>query len=356
VLVKEDWYGQLLNDCKVIIEETREVLTVELLRCKWRLGDRILLDYKRFGRKEDGCKTQEDFAKDLGIKQQAISEVINFRLLVKEDFNNWLETTDQSVLSWKKIVHEVLPEMQRKSKGKKPFSRMYMSGNVSIGIWNPFYGCLFDCIYCKPSFQRLAKLAHKDCGLYSPHEHPERLDKIPDTDVVFVCSSSDISFIRPEYMKKIILTMREDKRKNRVWFIQSKNPKCINQYLSILPKNTYLITTIESNRDENYDKVSKAIPPSQRYNDFLNIEWDNKIVTIEPILDFDSAILMEWIKNINPEAVFIGLNSRPKEVQLNEPDLFKLRDFIRDLGNNNIEVIWKELRHMSLPDDFVKGS
>ena len=48
--------------------------------------------------------------------------------------------------------------------------------------WNPFKGCLFNCLYCKPSFQAQAKRQkHKctQCYNYVPHTHEDRLGKIP---------------------------------------------------------------------------------------------------------------------------------------------------------------------------------
>jgi hypothetical protein len=50
--------------------------------------------------------------------------------------------------------------------------------------------------------------------------------------------------------------------------------------------------------------------PSQRYKDFLEIKHPLKMVTIEPIIDFDLDILQQWIKDIDPIMVWIGYDSR----------------------------------------------
>lgn len=76
-------------------------------------------------------------------------------------------------------------------------TRMY----AAVKTWNPFRGCEFDCSYCGPSFQRQAKRQKQNCmQCYedAPHEHPDRLMKIPGADIVFVCGNADISFARPE--------------------------------------------------------------------------------------------------------------------------------------------------------------
>jgi len=44
------------------------------------------------------------------------------------------------------------------------------------------------------------------------------------------------------------------------------------KYIEFLPENTYLLTTLETNRDIGYGEISKAPKPSQRYNDFLGLE------------------------------------------------------------------------------------
>jgi len=173
------------------------------------------------------------------------------------------------------------------------------------------------------------------CQKYAPHEHPERLTRMPNDKTIFVCEDGDVAFARREYMEKIIEVMRQDTRKDRVFILQSKSPSCFKQYLNLLPENTYLDTTLETNRDDGYDKVSKAPRPTQRYKDFLDIEWKRKMVTVEPIMDFDLDTLPEWIISIKPKAVFVGYNQRPKSVPLPEPSWDKtlgLMSILRDVG------------------------
>jgi hypothetical protein len=71
----------------------------------------------------------------------------------------------------------------------------------------------------------------------------------------------------------------------RTFLIQSKNPRIFNDYR--FPRNVLLGTTIETNRDNLYEEISKAPLPSQRYKAMLKLEHPRKIVTIKPILDFD---------------------------------------------------------------------
>jgi hypothetical protein len=220
--------------------------------------------------------------------------------------------------------------------------------------WNPFVGCGFECTYCKPSFQNnhYFVMQHKNCGLYTPHEHENQLDlkKIGNERIIFVCGDSDIYFARQAYMKKVFEVMRQDTKRGRLWFIQSKIPKCFEQYLAELPENTLLLTTLETNRDEGYDKISKAPPPSVRYEMFKHLDYPKKIVTVEPIMDFDLDIFVDWIVSIKPLAVFIGYNSHPKKVSLPEPNMEKTLDLIVALKNKGIKVLTKELRKMAYRD------
>jgi len=108
-----EWYDTLVSDCKTIIDKAKTDIGVRLLRAKWNLGDKIVPNYNRFERAEYGNKTQKDFAKELELKQQEISNVIRFRKKIGDNFDLWLESTDISVLSWYNIVHGWLPKKKR---------------------------------------------------------------------------------------------------------------------------------------------------------------------------------------------------------------------------------------------------
>lgn len=219
--------------------------------------------------------------------------------------------------------------------------------------WSPFKGCEFNCIYCKPSFQRICKLYNtcELCKQYVPHYHPERLhpNKIPNAKIVFVCGNGDIIFCDPDYVRKIINVIKEKNKTHPeiTYYFQSKNPICFKQYISDFPKNVILVTTLETNRDEGYEKISKAPKPSKRYIDFLRLDYPRKVVTIEPVMDFDELTFLTWIFHIQPEYVWVGYNSRPNDVQLPEPSKEKLYRFLKALKDFGIEIKEKELRGIS---------
>ncbi len=220
--------------------------------------------------------------------------------------------------------------------------------------WNPFKGCLFNCLYCKPSFQAQAKRQkHKctQCYNYVPHTHEDRLDKIPSAETVFVCGNSDISFCDPDFTRRIIkaIKARNVRRPNKTYFFQSKKPKYFEQFLEDFPENVILLTTLETNRDEGYREIAKAPLPSDRYQQLINLNYPRKVLTIEPVLDFDLEIFSRWILDLNPEYIWIGYNSRPKQVNLPEPGKDKLLELINIIHSNGIKIKGKDLRGLALP-------
>ena len=228
---------------------------------------------------------------------------------------------------------------------KKKKSNMYANAKT----WNPFRGCYFDCIYCRPSFKKQSKRQRHlcmKCYTYTPHFHEERLGRIPSDPIIFVCGISDICFCPVPFIKKIInaIKLRNEKYPNKIYYFQSKNPIYFKKFMKELPNNCILLMTLETNRDKGYREISHAPVPSKRYKDFKNLKYPRKVVTIEPLMDFDLPVLGKWIKSINPEYVWLGLNSKPKSVQLPEPSADKIRQLIKYLKKNKIQINRKELR------------
>lgn len=220
--------------------------------------------------------------------------------------------------------------------------------------WNPAVGCLYNCVYCQVSYQRLLKRrknACKKCYDYIPHVHPERLAKIPSAQNIFVCSTGDISFCPLGYTWQIIDAIKTHKRCSyKTYYFQSKNPIYLKPFISppfSLPENVILLTTLETNRSDNYWQISKASLPSQRFVDFSILNYPRKGVTIEPIMDFDLGRFIDWIRIISPEFVYVGFNSRPRAVQLPEPPVKKVKELITEL-KKFVEIRLKDLRGLKI--------
>lgn len=139
----------------------------------------------------------------------------------------------------------------------------------------------------------------------------------------------------------------------KTYYFQSKNPSVFNFYLDWFNGNldkVILLTTLETNRDEVYGNISKAPFPTTRFNDFLDLEYSRKVVTIEPILDFDSEIFLRWMRLLKDqgtlEYVWFGYDS--KRCGLPEPSTEKAQRFVDELQAYGIEVRGKNLRDVAL--------
>jgi len=217
----------------------------------------------------------------------------------------------------------------------------------SVKQWNPFVGCEYDCLYCKTSFQaQLKRYGKKNCSScyqYIPHTHPERLmQKLPKTNYmqfIFTCASGDISFCPRNYMEKILERIRQESGKT--FLLQTKNPAVLDGM--VFPKNMVLGTTIETNRDSGYSVFSRAPLPSQRYQDFLKIRHPLKIVTVEPVMDFDVDVMIDWVENIRPCMIWLGFDSKHTGM-LPEPSIDKVRGLHWELSRKGFVVILKTIR------------
>ena len=225
--------------------------------------------------------------------------------------------------------------------------------------WNPAVGCNFDCVYCRPSFQRQLKrvagiINCQDCYNYKPHYHPERLKKIPSAPIVFVYGTGDIYFYHQYFVRKTFKAIDNHKpRKPKTYYFQSKCPSVFNFYLDWFNENVdkvILLTTLETNRDKDYHKISGAPIPSIRFYDFLDLEYSRKVVTIEPVMDFDLEIFLTWMQLLKDqgtlEYVWFGFDS--KNCGLPEPSINKAQDFVDLLQEAGIEVRGKTLNGVTL--------
>jgi len=215
----------------------------------------------------------------------------------------------------------------------------------SIKQWNPFVGCRHDCKYCRPSFQAQLKRRRKDCEecyTFIPHAHSERLNRsLPKTrfgQFIFTCASGDIAFCDTDCLAKIIARIEGEPAKT--FLIQSKDPRTFNRVK--FPNNVILGITLETNREDLYEGISKAPKPSQRYRDFLQVQHPVKMVTIEPVIEFDEEVMIAWIQALDPCMAWLGYDSRKNH--LPEPPLEKVKNLYWELGKRGFTVVLKTIR------------
>lgn len=221
-------------------------------------------------------------------------------------------------------------------------TRMYKERIENIAA---FRGCKHNCIYC--AFKNsLARSSCPKCRAFEPHEHLECFERTPPKtkgdEFITIGLCGDVAFASDEWFRRAIEYC--EKWSDRTFLIQSKNPEKL--MLSStgnwdFPKNIIIGTTIESNRF--YPEVSKAPPPLRRYEAMRCDIKNKKSVTIEPILDFDFSQMVGMIRNILPDIVWVGYNSR-QDVRLPEPSLAKTQALIKALRDAGLDVREKLMR------------
>ena len=227
---------------------------------------------------------------------------------------------------------------------KNKVTNMYMA---SVKQWNPFMGCKFDCKPCETSFKRQAKRQKQNCMKcynFTPHTHPDRLNSyLPRTmagEFIFTFASGDVSFCPTPFLKMVLKVI--ENKADRTFLIQSKNPKTFERVE--FPENVVLGITLETNKDDIYEGMSKAPLPSQRVEDFVRIDHSRKMVTVEPVLEFDLDVLEGWVKKIDPFLVWIGYDSSKKGHGYPEPKLSKVMQLKDRLENAGMQVKLKTIR------------
>jgi DNA repair photolyase len=138
---------------------------------------------------------------------------------------------------------------------------------------------------------------------------------------IFVGSSCDdwASDIPTDWISQILKYCRQY---DNTYLFQTKNPARFVMWRTDLfpfPDKTMLGVTIETDREY---CVSKAPSPLQRMEAMAQV-YLPKMVSIEPIMDFDLPMLVHWIKRIKPDFVSIGADSKGHNLPEPPPDKVK---------------------------------
>ena len=182
--------------------------------------------------------------------------------------------------------------------------------------WNPIGGkCPYQCEYCYMKGFPLGELRLREKFL---------CDNLGNK-TVFVGSSVDMwaEAVHDEWITAVV--ERCAAFPETTFLFQSKNPARFLEW--DFPRKTILGTTLESNRP--YWYTSLAPLAWRRAEAMSMIEGYRKMVSIEPVMDFDLPLLVGWIKAIAPEFVSIGADS--KGHKLPEPRALKLLTLIEAL-------------------------
>lgn len=220
---------------------------------------------------------------------------------------------------------------------------MFTYNGSRMSTWNIFTGCGVNgegfCKYCwarKLIETRLKDTTkYKECG-FKPAVHLKEFDrKFKSNEWVFISSMGDLAFAPNYVYAHIFETATKYPQTN--FLMCTKSPKFYKTHFMPLP-NLYFGATIETNRDTS--KFSKAPTTEYRYNVMRELHNYKKMLSLEPLMDFDHATLMSWITEINPKIVEVGIDNY--HVGLPEPSAEKITNLIKSIKMIGIEVIQKD--------------
>ena len=180
--------------------------------------------------------------------------------------------------------------------------------------WNPIKGrCSHKCTYCY--MHRFWDMMKDDSLRLDEKEFKEfdrDMKKYGDSGhFIFVGSSTDMWLNENPaiWIKKILEHL--DKYPDNTYLFQTKNPKAFSAYKLFydwaINMNIVLGITLETNRY--IEEITRAPQPVERAIAFDKNPHSRKMITIEPIIDFDLEELVDMIWTIKPEWVNIGADS-----------------------------------------------
>jgi DNA repair photolyase len=188
--------------------------------------------------------------------------------------------------------------------------------------WNAIKGkCIHDCSYCYMKVFPQGELRF---------DEKELKTDLGKGNFIFVGSSTDMfaENVPKEWIFKVLEHC--NKYPENTYLFQSKNPERFKYFLYWMPKKIILGTTVETNDMTNYEKYSKAPLPSWRLSALQEIpEEIDKMISIEPLMDFEEHTFYMWIKDVKPKFVSVGADS--KGHKLPEPSNHKIFQLLKDL-------------------------
>ncbi len=187
--------------------------------------------------------------------------------------------------------------------------------------WNPIRGkCPHDCSYCY-----MKRYPQPDLHL----DEKSLRDDLGSGNVIFVGSSCDMwaDDIIVEWIELVLEHCRIHPQ--NTYLFQSKNPQRIIDWTCDLPPKSLIGTTIETNRT--YSHETYKAPYRQARYIAMTKYAGHKMVSIEPIIDFDTELMVDWIAQIEPDFVSIGADSGNNH--LPKPPADKIKSLIKELRN-----------------------
>jgi DNA repair photolyase len=190
--------------------------------------------------------------------------------------------------------------------------------------WNTVKGeCPHACSYC------FCKRWGKQPELH--FDKRELKTDLGEGNFIFVGSSCDV-FAEAIPHDWIMDTLAKASDSENNFLFQSKNPEKMARYKGYFPTDgkSFFCTTIETNRF--YDQIMRNSPMPEQRAFYMNegLRGLTRYITIEPILAFDLAPLVELVRRCEPVQVNIGADSGGNN--LPEPSRNAVMELIDDLS------------------------
>lgn len=227
-----------------------------------------------------------------------------------------------------------------------PLKKVKVGGNMYQGWVTHTHShlggeCSHKCSYCYVDNPRFGR-AERYCGEVRLIEDEFKVN-YGSGKTIFIEHMNDLfaADVPLEFIKRVISHCKE--YPDNTYVFQTKNPHRYFEVMDSFPPKVILGATIETNR--NMVEISKAPAPYERYIAMRNVPNGSspmgfstikKFITIEPVLDFDVDILAKWIKDINPE--FLNLGADSKDHHLPEPTVDKIMELVAKLKEYGIEL------------------
>lgn len=227
------------------------------------------------------------------------------------------------------------------------------SGNMYqwCRAYNPWSGeCLHACTYCYAKHHRFPVLRRKYSGLMRVGKMDANLYHGGVDKVLFVGSMTDAwAEGVPDDVIMPVLEYCSSFPENTYLF-QSKNPGRFLEFKGLFPPKTILGTTIESNWAGEY---SQAPDPVERMVAMSNLHGFTKMVSIEPVMLFDPAVMTMWIRLMDTAFVVIGADS--KSNSLPEPTANSINQLIMSCRRLTVVKVKENLRRLGIAESLIGG-
>ena len=194
--------------------------------------------------------------------------------------------------------------------------------------------CPHKCTYCYVASNRFGRPAK--------YQGPIRiLEEELDTNygkgnTIFVDNCNDLfaAEVPSDWIKAVLIHCHQYPY-NRYVF-QTKNPARYLEFIDLLPEDCLLGCTIETNR-LTATQISQAPVPYERVLAMIALPAGVKrFITLEPIMDLDVPVIIEWLGYIIPEFVNIGADSQRHN--LAEPSAGTINELIAGISGAGIEI------------------